>query len=232
MAAAQQTADTYVADAEKYSQRVTADAREHSQQILGEARQAAQQLVEQAQRLAREAAERTVEGEPAGVGEPSRHELDQQITYLKTFSQVCRVQLRAYLEALLRDVEEEWGRADPGVVLSVPPPARPAEPGVGESGALPSAGPVDLPGESPPAADGAGVDHPRAPAAKASARTGSSRTAKEPAGSAGPVQVSTTATKTAESSEEAPVEVDLTDADPPPNGGRPPRRSGTVSHSR
>lgn len=126
LAAAQQTADTYVADAEKYSQRVTADAREHSEEILGEARTAAQQLVEQAQRRASEAASRTVEGASSGAPEPSREELDQQITYLKTFSQVCRVQLRAYLEALLRDVEEEWGKAEPGVVLRVAaPPERP-----------------------------------------------------------------------------------------------------------
>ena len=152
LAAAQQTADTYVADAEKYSQRVTADAREHSEEILAEARTAAQKLVEQAQHHAREAAERTVEGEQVGAGEPSKHELDQQITYLKTFSQVCRVQLRAYLEALLRDVEEEWGKADPGVVLSVPAPARPSELTAAGPSALPAGEPDSRsPKQSPPA---------------------------------------------------------------------------------
>jgi DivIVA domain-containing protein len=120
LAAAQQTADTYVADAEKYSQRVTTDAREHSDEILTEARQSAQQLVAQAERLAREAADRTVSGTGAPGVQLSAEELDHQVTYLKTFSQVCRVQLRAYLEALLRDVEEEWGRADPGAVMSLP----------------------------------------------------------------------------------------------------------------
>lgn len=154
LAAAQQTADTYVADAEKYSQRVTADAREHSEEILGEARTAAQQLVEQAQRRASEAASRTVEGAASGAPEPSREELDQQITYLKTFSQVCRVQLRAYLEALLRDVEEEWGKAEPGVVLRVSaPPERPElEP---SAAALPS-------GSDPEAGSGRPTAPPRA----------------------------------------------------------------------
>ena len=121
LAAAQQTADTYVADAEKYSQRLTVDAREHSEQMVAEAREAARRMVAEAERLANETASRTVDGELVSVGGPSKEELDQQVAYLKTFGQVVRVQLRAYLEALLRDVEEEWGRADPGVVLAAPP---------------------------------------------------------------------------------------------------------------
>ena len=55
--------------------------------------------------------------------QPSQ-ELQEQVAYLKAFGQACRVQLRAYLEALLSDVETEWGRADParcrGRPLSVP----------------------------------------------------------------------------------------------------------------
>ena len=122
LAAAQQTADTYVADAEKYSQRLTVDAREHSEQMVAEAREAARRMVAEAERLAGDTASRTIDGElvPTAVG-PTREELDQQVAYLKTFGQVVRVQLRAYLEALLRDVEEEWGKADPGVALAVPP---------------------------------------------------------------------------------------------------------------
>ena len=121
LAAAQQTADTYVADAEKYSQRLTIDAREHSEQMVAEARQAAQRMVAEAERLAGESATRTIDGEVVSPTGPSKEELDQQVAYLKTFGQVVRVQLRAYLEALLRDVEEEWGRADPGVALATPP---------------------------------------------------------------------------------------------------------------
>jgi hypothetical protein len=53
-------------------------------------------------------------------------ELEEQVAYLKAFGQACRVQLRAYLEALLSDVENEWGRADPA---AMPPGAeRPPAP--------------------------------------------------------------------------------------------------------
>jgi DivIVA domain-containing protein len=122
LAAAQQTADTYVADAEKYSQRLTVDAREHSEQMVAEAREAARHMVAEAERLAGETAARTIDGQVVSTAGPSKEELDQQVAYLKTFGQVVRVQLRAYLEALLRDVEEEWGRADPSVVLAQPQP--------------------------------------------------------------------------------------------------------------
>jgi DivIVA domain-containing protein len=118
LAAAQQTADTYVADAEKYSQRLTLDAREHSEQMVAEAREAAKRMVAEAERLAGETASRTIDGELVSATGPTKEELDQQVAYLKTFGQVVRVQLRAYLEALLRDVEEEWGRADPGVLAA------------------------------------------------------------------------------------------------------------------
>jgi DivIVA domain-containing protein len=128
LAAAQQTADTYVADAEKYSQRLTLDAREHSEQMVAEAREAAKRMVAEAERLAGDTAARTIEGEVVAPGGPTKEELDQQVAYLKTFGQVVRVQLRAYLEALLRDVEEEWGKADPGVALAVPQALEPAEP--------------------------------------------------------------------------------------------------------
>lgn len=128
LAAAQQTADTYVADAEKYSQRLTLDAREHSEQMVAEAREAAKRMVAEAERLAGETAVRTIEGEVVAPGGPTKEELDQQVAYLKTFGQVVRVQLRAYLEALLRDVEEEWGKADPGVALAVPPALEAAGP--------------------------------------------------------------------------------------------------------
>jgi cell division septum initiation protein DivIVA len=120
LAAAQQTADTYVADAEKYSQRLTLDAREHSEQMVAEAREAARRMVGEAERLAGETAARTIDGEVVSSAGPTKEELDQQVAYLKTFGQVVRVQLRAYLEALLRDVEEEWGRADPGVLRAAP----------------------------------------------------------------------------------------------------------------
>ena len=63
--------------------------------------------------------------------DPDAHsveEMQEQIAYLKAFGQACRVQLRAYLEALLTDVEKEWGRADPAALpqgaAATPPPAQ------------------------------------------------------------------------------------------------------------
>jgi DivIVA domain-containing protein len=153
LAAAQQTADTYVADAEKYSQRLTVDARDHSEQMVAEAREAAKRMVAEAERLAGETAARTVDGEVVSTGGPTREELDQQVAYLKTFGQVVRVQLRAYLEALLRDVEEEWGRADPGVVLAAPS-APSALPTVGE----PASPGTPSTGDHEDQPDDAGVD--------------------------------------------------------------------------
>jgi DivIVA domain-containing protein len=116
LAAAQQTADLYVADAEKYSQRLTVDARDHTEAMLEEARQAARRMVEEAERLAHEAGSRAVEGDAVAAAGVSKEELDRQVAYLRTFGQVVRVQLRSYLEALLRDVEDEWGKADPSAV--------------------------------------------------------------------------------------------------------------------
>lgn len=151
LAAAQQTADTYVADAEKYSQRLTLDAREHSEQMVAEAREAAKRMVAEAERLAGQTAARTIDGELVTAGGPTKEELDQQVAYLKTFGQVVRVQLRAYLEALLRDVEDEWGRADPAVVLAAPP-ALPTGSEASTSGARPveaAAGEQDSAGAGP-----------------------------------------------------------------------------------
>jgi hypothetical protein len=48
-------------------------------------------------------------------------ELEEQVAYLKAFGQAVRVQLRSYLEALITDVEAEWGRADPAAVPQGPP---------------------------------------------------------------------------------------------------------------
>jgi hypothetical protein len=63
----------------------------------------------------------------ADAPEPTTAELEEQVAYLRAFGQACRTQLRAYLEALLADVEAEWGRADPGSLpLPAPAGARPA----------------------------------------------------------------------------------------------------------
>src|SRR3712207_930399 len=82
--------------------------------------------------------------------EPSTEELEEQVAYLRAFGQACRTQLRAYLEALLADVEAEWGRADPGA-LPVRPPRTP-----------PGAAPVREPNvaREVPMDDGVGEDDP------------------------------------------------------------------------
>ncbi len=171
LAAAQQTADVYVADAEKYSQRLTLDAREHCDQMVEEARRAAQLMVAEAERLAREAASDSVQGSPPASSGLTQQELDQQVAYLKTFGQVVRVQLKAYLEALLRDVEEEWGRADPAVVGA-------------SSVSAAQLGPVAAGAPAPalgPAVDGAVLDPHRAGPVPSPA-TPEHRDAAEPAG--------------------------------------------------
>jgi DivIVA domain-containing protein len=115
LAVAQQTADGYVAEAEDFSRQMTADARAQYEDLVRRARDNAGAIIQAAQ----EAAARMTAGErpPAADGAPrSTQELEAQVAYLKAFGQACRTQLRAYLEALLVDVETEWGRADPGAL--------------------------------------------------------------------------------------------------------------------
>jgi DivIVA domain-containing protein len=111
LAVAQQTADNYVAEAEEFSRQVTSEARAEYEEQVRVARENAGAIIQAAQ----EAAAKIAGGVPAGAatGARSMEELQEQVAYLKAFGQACRVQLRSYLEALLADVETEWGRADP-----------------------------------------------------------------------------------------------------------------------
>ncbi|NIZ91548.1 DivIVA domain-containing protein [Kineococcus rubinsiae] len=110
LAAAQQTADQYVAEAEDFSRRLAQEAREHHEKVVQEARAEADTVLRQAAALAAVAREATP------VPERDTKELQEEVAYLKAFGQACRTQLRSYLEALLDDVEHEWGRADPHAV--------------------------------------------------------------------------------------------------------------------
>jgi DivIVA domain-containing protein len=114
LATAQQTADNYVAEAEDFSRQITSDARVQYEEQLRQARETAGAILQ----AAHEAAGRTTgEAGPRGPESGlSTQELEDQVAYLKAFAQACRVQLRSYLEALLTDVESEWGRADPAVL--------------------------------------------------------------------------------------------------------------------
>src|ERR1700712_5562183 len=119
---AQQTADNYVAEAEEFSRQVTGEARSEYEELVRRARENAGAILQAAQ----EAAANITGPAPEAADGSQRTvaELEEQATYLKAFGQACRVQLRSYLEALLSDVENEWGRADPAAV----PPGAPRPP--------------------------------------------------------------------------------------------------------
>ncbi len=149
LAAAQQTADQYVAEAEAFSRVMTSEAREQYEEQLRQARDKAGAIIQAAQEAAQGAVVADAVGRPAdAAAHPDAGALQRQVVYLQAFGQACRVQLRSYLEALLTDVETEWGRAAPEALPPLHPPARtvvealPAE----STGAAPSAG-------------GAGADH-------------------------------------------------------------------------
>jgi DivIVA domain-containing protein len=122
LSSAQQTADNYVAEAEEFSRQVTHDARVEYEEMTREARETAGAILQAAQ-------EATAKMGPATAspgGERNLEQLEEQVAYLRAFGQACRTQLRAYLEALLTDVETEWGNADPALLpqLAARPPAQ------------------------------------------------------------------------------------------------------------
>lgn len=103
LAKAQQTADQYVAEAEAYSRTLSQDARQRYEDTLAEARARASAILE---------------GATSAVGgrhdqEKDRTALEQEVAYLQTFGKACRIQLRSFLETLIRQIEQEWGQADP-----------------------------------------------------------------------------------------------------------------------
>jgi DivIVA domain-containing protein len=110
LANAQQTADRYVADAQQYSRQLAEDARRRRDEVLAEAKAHAERLLEDAHLQASQAAALAISGGDAQA-DPGRSDLQAELAYLRTFSDVYRNHLRAYLEALLRNVEE-WERAE------------------------------------------------------------------------------------------------------------------------
>jgi DivIVA domain-containing protein len=122
LATAQQTADSYVAEAEDFSRQMTADARARYEEQMRHARETAGAIIQAATEQAEHmtgTGERAVLAEPAGRS-ATTEELEEQVAYLKAFAQACRTQLRAYLEALLSDVESEWGNANPAALAQGP----------------------------------------------------------------------------------------------------------------
>jgi DivIVA domain-containing protein len=119
LSSAQQTADAYVAEAEEFSRQMTSEARTVYEEEVRAARENAGAIIQAAQ----EAAAKLTGPAPAGADTPGRsvEELEEQVAYLKAFGSAVRVQLRSYLEALITDVESEWGRADPAALPQGPP---------------------------------------------------------------------------------------------------------------
>jgi DivIVA domain-containing protein len=117
LASAQLTADNYVAEAEEFSRQVTAEARAQYEELTREARENAGAIIQAAQEAAAKVSAGTVRPVDA---DRSVEELQEQVAYLKAFGQACRTQLRSYLEALLSDVENEWGQADPALLPQQP----------------------------------------------------------------------------------------------------------------
>jgi DivIVA domain-containing protein len=139
LSSAQQTADNYVAEAEEFSRQMTSEARALYEEEIRQARENAGGIIQAAQ----EAAAKIGVGATTGgdAGRRSVAELEEQAAYLKAFGQAVRVQLRSYLEALISDVETEWGRADPALLpqeAGRPPVQRP-EPEPGRGTAAPTA---------------------------------------------------------------------------------------------
>jgi vacuolar-type H+-ATPase subunit H len=120
LSSAQQTADAYVAEAEEFSRQMTSEARTVYEEEVRQARENAGAIMQAAQEAA---AKLSVGTAGADTGARSMEELEEQVAYLKAFGQACRVQLRSYLEALLSDVENEWGRANPALLPQQPPRA-------------------------------------------------------------------------------------------------------------
>ncbi len=121
MSRAQKTADHYVSEAHEYGRQIAAGAKQRrkmieddalpeprSAQMLDKAKARVARMLEQAQAEASIAAAAHVSGMALA---DDRENPNAELTYLRTYSEVYRTHLRAYLEALLRNVEE-WGRAE------------------------------------------------------------------------------------------------------------------------
>lgn len=107
LASAQKTAERFVGEAQEYCRELAEDGRQRRDQMLTQARQDVAKMLELADSEARSAAAE------AAVRATSRDQdnLEEQIAYLRMFGEVYRTHLRAYLEALMRNLDE-WARAE------------------------------------------------------------------------------------------------------------------------
>ena len=107
---AQQTADRCVSEAQEYSRELAEDARMRRDEILREAKFRASMILEDAHKSATRAAD-AVPATHDPLPATERQELQAEIAYLRTFSDVCRTHLRAYMESLTRSIEQ-WEQAE------------------------------------------------------------------------------------------------------------------------
>ena len=144
---AQQMADRYVADAQQYSRQITEEARRHRDAVLAEARTHAGRVLDDAHSRASRAAD-GVAAEPGPAANGEWRDRTAELAYLRTFSEVYRTHLRAYLETLLNNVEdweqsEKSSLAEARAELPFPFPSVPPSPAGGQS-------PSPARGQSPP----------------------------------------------------------------------------------
>src|SRR5215831_20494128 len=136
---AQQTADRYVADAQDYSRQLTEDARHRRDELLGEVRVQAGRVLEEARSQASRAVDTVTTG-PAAMSNGEWRDRTAELAYLRTFSEVYRTHLRAYLETLLNNVED-WEQSEKESLAAA-------------RGELPFPFPPGAQGQSPPPAPG------------------------------------------------------------------------------
>jgi DivIVA domain-containing protein len=149
---AQQAADQHIAQAEDSARQLIRTARAQYERILLEAHQKAEDAAQQAARAYDEA---TAMQAQAGAGAGSAEELQrlqERMSYLKTFAEISRVQMRSVLEALGAELDRLTDGLDPAALPSAeggPPAAGPATGGSpyadDRSPAAGQAGPVTQP---------------------------------------------------------------------------------------
>jgi DivIVA domain-containing protein len=109
LANAQKTAERYVGEAQAYCRELAENARERHDVMIAEAQRHAAKIMDHADSQARSAVADASARPLAPVGDGGGFQ--EEAAYLRTFSEVYRTHLRAYLEALLRNLDE-WGRAE------------------------------------------------------------------------------------------------------------------------
>jgi cell division septum initiation protein DivIVA len=139
LANAQQMADKYVADAQEYSRQITTDARRRRDEVLAEAKTHAERVLDEAHSRASRAAD-VASSEPGPPASGEWRDRTAELAYRRTFSEVYRTHLRAYLETLLNNVED-WEQSEKESLAAA-------------RGELPFPFPPGAQGQSPPPAPG------------------------------------------------------------------------------